>query len=99
MRVATHIAVMLFLLIVGSFGVGRFGWNQELSAQAAGNRTTTGEFVIDPPTLINLGFEWFIEGDDNRNAAVAVRYRERVAVTVRHSVLHPPCGRHLQGVP
>ena len=31
---------------------------------------TLGEFVIDPPTLINLGFEWFVEGDDNRNAAV-----------------------------
>ncbi|HEX6996664.1 MAG TPA: hypothetical protein VF322_00885 [Gammaproteobacteria bacterium] len=35
-----------------------------------------GEVVIEPPTLINLGFEWFIQGDSNRNAAVAVRYRE-----------------------
>ena len=26
----------------------------------------------DPPTLINLGFQWMIQGDDNRNAAVAV---------------------------
>jgi len=31
--------------------------------------------VIDPPTLINLGFEWLIEGDDNRNATVEVSYR------------------------
>ena len=38
----------------------------------AANPTRTGEFVVEPPTLINLGFEWFIEGDDNRNAAVAV---------------------------
>ena len=30
-----------------------------------------------PPTLINLGFEWWIEGDDNRNASVAVSFRER----------------------
>ena len=39
------------------------------------NRLTLGEFVVDPPTLINLGFEWLIEGDDNRNAAVEVSYR------------------------
>ena len=31
---------------------------------------------IEPPTLINLGFEWFIDGDDNRNATVAVSYRK-----------------------
>lgn len=35
------------------------------------------ELVIEPPTLENLGFEWFIRGDDNRNATVAVSYRER----------------------
>ena len=28
-------------------------------------------------TLINLGFEWWIEGDDNRNATVAVSFRAR----------------------
>ncbi len=39
------------------------------------NAVRAGELVIDPPTLINLGFEWLIEGDDNRNAAVAVSYR------------------------
>ncbi len=36
---------------------------------------TPGELVIDPPTLINLGFEWLIDGDANRNASVAVSYR------------------------
>ena len=36
----------------------------------------TGELVIEPPTLINLGFEWLIQGDDNRNAAVQVSYRQ-----------------------
>src|SRR6185503_20578430 len=39
------------------------------------NGVTAGEFVVDPPTLINLGFEWFISGDDNRNATVEVSYR------------------------
>src|ERR1700729_4329096 len=36
-----------------------------------------GELVIDPPTLINLGFEWVIQGDDNRNAKVEVSYRKK----------------------
>src|SRR5215211_7104273 len=40
------------------------------------NVVTAGEFLIDPPTLINLGFEWFIDGDDNRNASVDVAYRK-----------------------
>ena len=35
----------------------------------------SGEFVIEPATLINLGFEWFVQGDVNRNAAVEVSYR------------------------
>jgi hypothetical protein len=42
---------------------------------------TPGELVIEPPTLINLGFEWFIEGDDNRNAAVQVSYRTKGSTT------------------
>jgi hypothetical protein len=46
------------------------------STALAANPTRTGEFVIDPPTLLNLGFEWFIDGDDNRNATVAVSYRK-----------------------
>jgi hypothetical protein len=43
----------------------------------AANATTPGEFLVDPPTLINLGFEWFIQGDDNRNASVDVSYRRQ----------------------
>jgi hypothetical protein len=35
------------------------------------------DFVIDAPTLENLGFRWFIEGDSNRNASVAVSYRQK----------------------
>jgi hypothetical protein len=40
------------------------------------NRIKPGEFIIDHPTLINLGFEWVVEGDDNRNAQVEVSYRK-----------------------
>jgi len=45
-------------------------------AAPAVNKVKAGELVIDPPTLINLGFEWLIEGDDNRNAKVEVSYRK-----------------------
>jgi hypothetical protein len=36
-----------------------------------------GELVIEPPTLINLGFEWFIQGDPNRNASVDVAFHKK----------------------
>jgi hypothetical protein len=41
------------------------------------NKVKPREFIIDHPTLINLGFEWLIDGDDNRNAQVAVSYRKQ----------------------
>jgi hypothetical protein len=41
----------------------------------AENGTHAGEFVVEHPTLLNLGFEWKIRGDANRNAAVAVTFR------------------------
>src|SRR5579862_148571 len=49
------------------------------SAAAAENgaKVKPGELIIDHPTLINLGFEWLIEGDDNRNAKVDVSYRKQ----------------------
>ncbi len=42
---------------------------------AGQNAVEPGEFIIEPPTLTNLGFEWRISGDDNRNASVTVEYR------------------------
>src|SRR5580700_7724034 len=47
------------------------------SAAENANKVKPGEFIIDHPTLINLGFEWLIEGDDNRNAQVSVSYRQQ----------------------
>src|SRR5574340_97274 len=41
----------------------------------AQNQTAAGKFVVEHPTMWNLGFEWSISGDANRNAAVAVRFR------------------------
>jgi hypothetical protein len=39
--------------------------------------TTSGGFWVEPPTLLSIGFEWRIAGDDNRNAAVEVSYRQK----------------------
>jgi hypothetical protein len=38
------------------------------------NSVKPGKFVVEPATLISLGFEWYIEGDDNHNASVEVGY-------------------------
>src|SRR5690348_9393643 len=53
------------LLIVFSF-----------SLAAAQNSTNAGVFHVEHPTLLNLGFDWAIEGDANRNATVEVRFRK-----------------------
>src|SRR5258708_10125033 len=47
------------------------------AAAESGAKVKPGEFIADHPTLINLGFEWVIEGDDNRNARVDVSYRKQ----------------------
>src|SRR5688572_20537104 len=39
------------------------------------NEVRPGRLVVEPATLICLGFEWEITGDDNRNAIVDVSYR------------------------
>ena len=47
------------------------------TSRASSDTVVTGELVIEPATLINLGFEWFIQGDANRNAAVDVAFRKK----------------------
>jgi hypothetical protein len=44
-------------------------------AASAQNATQAGRFTVEHPTLLNLGFEWAITGDANRNATVAVDFR------------------------
>jgi hypothetical protein len=72
MKNSKTMAAISASLLFGLFGICA-------SAAAAGdsNKVTPGELIIDHPTLINLGFEWLIEGDDNRNAKVEVSYRQR----------------------
>jgi len=63
-RLTTLLTVLLFL---GSVSPGM---------ESDKNAVIPGEFIVEPPTLMNLGFEWSIQGDDNRNAKVAVEYRK-----------------------
>src|SRR5439155_27110804 len=52
----------------------------------AANGVTPGQFVIEPATLICLGFEWDITGDENRNATVEVQYRVSVRTAWREGM-------------
>ena len=64
------VAAMIALLIGGV-------WLEAQEPPAAGDpQVTPGEFVVEPPTLINLGFEWHVTGDANRNARVEVTFRK-----------------------
>ena len=58
-------------------GVLRLSTTNVVAAPVKRLAVTPGEIVIDPPTLINLGFEWPIAGDDNRNAKVDVSFRKK----------------------
>jgi hypothetical protein len=67
----TRIWIALALLIC---------WTNPGFAQAqkkpAVNAVRAGAFHTERPTLLSLGFSWRITGDDNRNATVAVSYRQ-----------------------
>jgi hypothetical protein len=69
-RVKTIAPIVLALVLLGMPA-------RAASPPAKMNKVAAGELVIDPPTLINLGFEWIMQGDDDRNAKVDVSYRKR----------------------
>src|SRR5688572_14820735 len=66
-----RLLLALFLLIPSLASI-----SQALSSGST-NKTTSGEFMIEPPTLICASFEWMIEGDENRNAMVSVAFRKK----------------------
>jgi hypothetical protein len=53
----------LFWLLMAAMGAG------------AEDSTLAGGFALEHTTLLNLGFEWQIRGDVNRNATVGVEFR------------------------
>ncbi|MBM3734835.1 MAG: hypothetical protein FJW39_03540 [Acidobacteria bacterium] len=58
-----------------SFGWVRFVNRPPVKWESA-NAANAGRLIIERPTLICLGFEWQISGDDNRNSTVEVSYRK-----------------------
>ena len=62
------ISTVWFAVLIATF-LAKPAWSQAA--------TTSGDFVAEPPTLVSLGFEWRITGDDNRNAEVKVAYRKK----------------------
>src|SRR5437773_6518704 len=67
------------VFLVALFVLTLSGLGERPTAQAVVVKVKPGELAVDHPTLINLGFEWVIEGDDNRNADVEVSYRKQGA--------------------
>lgn len=53
------------------------------SAQSQGAVAQPGAVVVEPPTMGALGVEWRIQGDDNRNATVALEWRRTGEATWR----------------
>jgi hypothetical protein len=62
--------VFLFFLSLSSFGVSTALAREQ-------NWVRPGKFFIEPSTLICLGFEWYIDADDNHNATVEVWYHKK----------------------
>jgi hypothetical protein len=65
--------VAVAALIVGT-------WSAIVNAQSG---VTAGSFTVERPTLVSLGFEWRVAGDDDRDATVEVTYRKRGEATWR----------------
>src|SRR5262245_1857569 len=59
---------------ISTVGITALAASSSAAAQNA-QAVTAGELIVEPPTLISLGFEWRIEGDADRDSAVAVAYR------------------------
>jgi hypothetical protein len=76
MKIIKYLFLMVFFVFLWLVFLSNLGTCNTFEA----NRIKPGEFVIEPSTLIALGFEWYIKGDDNRNAIVNVSYRKKGTV-------------------
>ncbi len=70
-----NVTAVALLCALSTLGFAQSGLAQ--SASGGQLQVLPGELVVEPPTLENLGFEWFIRGDANRNASVEVSYRQQ----------------------
>jgi len=70
------VTVTTCALIIAVFLSSAAAWAQGGFPESANrNDIVPGRFFVDPPTLENLGFRWYVDGDKNRNATVEVAYR------------------------
>jgi hypothetical protein len=60
-------------LIIDAFGRIIPATAQDASKDS--NATAAGDLYVEPSTLHSLGFEWNVQGDDNRNCRVTVEFR------------------------
>jgi hypothetical protein len=71
-----HFIVSTLLLLFASVLLPFLAGTAIADPSSEGNAVKPYRFVVEPPTLISLGFEWYIKGDDNHNATVEVTYRK-----------------------
>ena len=62
-----NLAVICCMAVIGSY----------TAAHAGNDFVVGGTLTPSAATSISLRFEWAIQADDNRNAAVAVSYRKK----------------------
>ena len=77
MRATARLTVASLIVLMGLVLAFSSVPTAQAPATPSPDAAVPGELVVEPPTLINLGFEWFLEGDANRNAAVDVAYRRQ----------------------
>jgi len=77
LRLLSLIAPLALIALIGATNV---------SAASAEDGTRPGRFHVEHPTLLNLGFEWPIEGDADRDARVDVRFRKAGDTTWRDAM-------------
>lgn len=71
-RQGIHLKGSVMKGLMGGFLMMLFLLPHLLQAQ---DKVRGKKFIVEPPTLENLGFEWYLDGDVNRNATVKVEYR------------------------
>jgi hypothetical protein len=81
---------------------GAYEYGQEMPhygprAYTVQNATLPGKLSSPFPTLVNLGIEWLIEGDDNQNGTVTVQFREKNTAVWRQGMplFRVPAGEKL----
>lgn len=84
MKSEKYLVIVVSIIFLFSLGLSCF-YPTTVFAENP-NKVKPGEFIIEPPTLINLGFAWIIEGDENRNALVEVSYRKKGDTTWKEAL-------------